>query len=142
MATRLASAGYYVMLPYLFYRGGPFREFGMSDEDMHARQELMGTVTKSNIIGDAEALLAHAAGDPAPSRRTVGRGRLLHERRAGRLARPGDARPGRGGGVDPRRLARHRPARLAPPRARRGDGRGVLRLGRQRPDGAARARRR
>src|SRR4051794_35726673 len=23
MATRLASAGYYVMLPYLFYRGGP-----------------------------------------------------------------------------------------------------------------------
>ena len=24
MASRLASAGYYVMLPYLFYRGGPF----------------------------------------------------------------------------------------------------------------------
>ena len=65
MATRLASAGYYVMLPYLFYRGGPFREFGMSDEDMHARQELMGTVTKANIIGDAETLLAHAAADPA-----------------------------------------------------------------------------
>ena len=27
MATRLSSAGYYVMLPYLYYRGGPFREF-------------------------------------------------------------------------------------------------------------------
>jgi len=40
MASRLATAGYYVMLPYLFYRGGPFREFGMTDEDMHARQEL------------------------------------------------------------------------------------------------------
>src|SRR3954471_19374637 len=65
MATRLASAGYYVMLPYLFYRGGPFREFGMTDEDMHARQQLMGTVTPTNIIGDAEALLAVAADDPA-----------------------------------------------------------------------------
>ena len=65
MATRLASAGYYVMLPYLFYRDGPYREFGATDEDMHARQELMATVTPTNIIGDAEALLAHAAADPA-----------------------------------------------------------------------------
>ena len=65
MASRLATAGYYVMLPYLFYRGGPFREFGMSDEDMHQRKELMGTITRQNIIGDAEALLAVAADDPA-----------------------------------------------------------------------------
>ena len=65
MASRLATAGYYVMLPYLFYRGGPFREFGMSDEDMHARQELMGTVTPTNIVTDAEALLAVADADPA-----------------------------------------------------------------------------
>ncbi|WP_283611478.1 dienelactone hydrolase family protein [Mycolicibacterium poriferae] len=53
MATRLASAGYYVMLPYLYYRGGPFREFGTSDEDMHARRDLMGSVTPGNIVGDA-----------------------------------------------------------------------------------------
>ena len=65
MASRLATAGYYVLLPYLFYRGGPFREFGMSDEDMHARQELMGTVTPTNIVSDAEALLAVADADPA-----------------------------------------------------------------------------
>ena len=65
MANRLASAGYYVMLPYLFYRGGPFREFGQSDEDMHARTELMGTVTPTNIVSDAEALLEVAAADPA-----------------------------------------------------------------------------
>lgn len=65
MASRLATAGYYVMLPYLFYRGGPFREFGQSDEDMHARQELMGTVTPTNIIGDAEALLELAEADVA-----------------------------------------------------------------------------
>ena len=54
MASRLASSGYYVMLPYLFYRGGPYREFGASDEDMHARRELMETVTPTNIVGDAE----------------------------------------------------------------------------------------
>src|SRR3954452_20254770 len=65
MATRLASAGYYVMLPYLFYRGGPFREFGMSDDDMHARQQLMATVTPTGILGDAKALLDVAADDPA-----------------------------------------------------------------------------
>src|SRR4029450_5079990 len=63
MASRLASAGDYVMLPYLFYRGGPFREFGMSDEDMHARGELMGAVTRASILGDAEALLAFADDD-------------------------------------------------------------------------------
>jgi carboxymethylenebutenolidase len=63
MASRLATAGYYVMLPYLFYRGGPFREFGMSDEDMHARRELMATVSPTGIIGDAEALLEVAARD-------------------------------------------------------------------------------
>lgn len=72
MASRLASAGYYVMLPYLFYRGGPFREFGASDEDMHARQELMGTVTPTNIVTDAEALLALAADDPAARAGTIG----------------------------------------------------------------------
>ena len=72
MASRLATAGYYVLLPYLFYRGGPFREFGMSDEDMHARQELMGTVTPTNIVSDAEALLAYADADPAARGGKVG----------------------------------------------------------------------
>lgn len=72
MASRLASAGYYVMMPYLYYRAEPFREFGTSDEDMHRRQELMGTVTRQNIIGDAEALLALAADDPAASDGPVG----------------------------------------------------------------------
>src|SRR3954447_9378792 len=64
MATRLASAGHYVMLPYLFYRGGPFREFGATDEDMHARQQLMATVTPTGILGDGKALLGAAADDP------------------------------------------------------------------------------
>ena len=72
MATRLASAGYYVLLPYLFHRGGPYREFGMSDEDMHARRELMGTVTPAGIVTDAEALLAFADQDPAAAPGPVG----------------------------------------------------------------------
>ena len=65
MASRLATAGYYVMMPYLYYRGGPFREFGASDEDMHARRDLMGTVTPTGILADAAAMLRHAEADPA-----------------------------------------------------------------------------
>jgi carboxymethylenebutenolidase len=65
MANRLATAGYYVMLPYLYYRGGPYREFGATDEDMHARQDLMKTVTPTGILTDAAALLATSDADPA-----------------------------------------------------------------------------
>ncbi len=72
MAMRLASAGYYVMLPYLFYRGGPFREFGASDEDMHARRELMDQVNPTNILGDCQALLDAAATDSAAGDGKVG----------------------------------------------------------------------
>ena len=72
MASRLATAGHYVMLPYLYYRGGPYREFTLSDEDMHARQELMGTINPTNIVGDAETLLAHADGDPAARDGAIG----------------------------------------------------------------------
>jgi carboxymethylenebutenolidase len=72
MASRLATAGYYVMLPYLYYRGGPFREFGASDEDMHSRRDLMGTITAPGIASDAEALLAFAADDPEARHGKVG----------------------------------------------------------------------
>lgn len=67
MASRLATAGYYVMMPYLYYRCGPYREFTTSDEDMHTRKEYMQTVNPTNILVDNAALLAHAAGDPAAS---------------------------------------------------------------------------
>jgi carboxymethylenebutenolidase len=72
MASRLATAGYLVMLPYLYYRGGPFREFGVSDEDMHARRDLMATVTTAGIVPDAQAMLAFAAQDPAARGGAVG----------------------------------------------------------------------
>jgi carboxymethylenebutenolidase len=72
MASRLATVGYYVMLPYLYYRGGPYREFTDSDEDRHARRDLMGTVTPSGIVGDAQALLAVADDDPMARDGAVG----------------------------------------------------------------------
>ncbi len=61
MASRLASAGYYVLLPFLYYRNSPYREFGTSDEDMHLRRELMQGVTREGILPDAEAMLEFAA---------------------------------------------------------------------------------
>lgn len=63
MASRLATTGYYVMMPFLYYRNSPYREFGSSDEDMHLRRELMQSVTRDGIIPDAEALLAYARKD-------------------------------------------------------------------------------
>lgn len=72
MASRLATAGYYVMMPYLYYRGGPIREFTQSDEDMHARSELMNSITPTNIIGDAQAMLDYAKTDPAAEQGNVG----------------------------------------------------------------------
>ncbi len=72
MARRLAASGYYVMLPYLYYRGGPYEELGMSDEDAHRRRELMGSITPTNIVSDARALLAAAADDPAAGAGPVG----------------------------------------------------------------------
>ena len=72
MAARLASAGYYVMMPYLFYRGGSYREFGAEDADMHARRDLMGAVTPTNILSDVDALLAHADADPAAAGGDIG----------------------------------------------------------------------
>lgn len=72
MASRLATTGCYVMLPFLFYRGSEYREFGQSDEDMHLRRDLMGTVSRDGIVTDARALLQLAAGDPAASDGDVG----------------------------------------------------------------------
>jgi len=73
MASRLASAGYYVLLPFLYYRASPYREFGISDEDMHERRELMQTVTREGIIPDTEAMLEFAAGnDKADSDGEIG----------------------------------------------------------------------
>ena len=67
MASRLATVGYYVMLPYLYYRVGPYRRWDQDDSFMHQRSDLMGSIDPTRIVGDAAALLASAAGDPAAS---------------------------------------------------------------------------
>lgn len=104
MASRLATAGYYVMLPYLYYRGGPFREFGSSDEDMHRRRDLMATITPTNIVSDAEVLLAAADGDPAARGGSVGVvGFCMSGGLA--LAREGLPRTGRRSSIYPRSMA-------------------------------------
>ncbi len=72
MASRLATAGYYVMLPFLFYRASPLREFGRTDEEMHQVRELMGTVNPTNIVSDAGALLDVADDDPAARSGSIG----------------------------------------------------------------------
>lgn len=69
MARRLASVGYYVMLPNLYYRSGVM-ELGPlpQDPDSPERQrmfDLMNSLTIAGIMEDARALLAFSDGDAA-----------------------------------------------------------------------------
>ena len=73
MASRLASAEYYVLLPFLYYRNTPYREFGLSDEDMHVRREYMMAVNRDRIIIDTQAMLEYASNnDKADSTEQIG----------------------------------------------------------------------
>ena len=73
MASRLASAGYYLLMPFLYYRKTPYREFGTSDEEMHERRELMQSVTREGALTDCQTLLDYAAGrDAADSGGKIG----------------------------------------------------------------------
>ena len=74
MARRLASCGYYVMLPNLYYRAGVLE---MSAEDRtdpeHKRVfELMNSLTIPLVMDDTDALLAYADKDPAASKGKAG----------------------------------------------------------------------
>jgi carboxymethylenebutenolidase len=69
MARRLASSGYYVMLPNLYYRSGVM-ELGPLpvDPDTPERKrmyELMGSINIDLVMQDTETLLAFAGKDPA-----------------------------------------------------------------------------
>lgn len=72
MASRLAATGYYVMLPWLYYRDEPLRELGQSDEEMHRRRDLMQALTRQRVVADARVMLAHAAADPAARPGAIG----------------------------------------------------------------------
>jgi carboxymethylenebutenolidase len=68
MARRLASAGYYVMLPNLYYRRGVMELGPLPGPEDPARQtmmELMYSLTIDMVMDDTEALIAFADGDAA-----------------------------------------------------------------------------
>jgi carboxymethylenebutenolidase len=69
MARRLATSGYYVMLPNLYYRSNVL-ELGPLPVDPEAPErkrmsELMGSISIDLVMRDAETLLTFAAADPA-----------------------------------------------------------------------------
>ena len=69
MARRLAAAGYYVLLPNLYYRSG-VEELGPFVGDPAARERIFGymrTLTIPLVMDDADALLGHADNDAAAS---------------------------------------------------------------------------
>jgi carboxymethylenebutenolidase len=74
MARRLGSAGYYVVLPNLYYR--TVAEFdstaGQQEETFNRMFELMATLDDDLIESDTAAMLAHVEADPAADADLVG----------------------------------------------------------------------
>lgn len=70
MARRIATAGYYVMLPNLYYRRGVLElgELPPLSEEARARMyDLMGSLSIPMVMADADAMLMFADLDPAAS---------------------------------------------------------------------------
>lgn len=71
MARRIATAGYYVMLPNLYYRRGVLELADLPplpEAEARARMfDLMGSISIPMVMDDADALLDFADRDPAAS---------------------------------------------------------------------------
>ena len=71
MARRIAAAGYYVMLPNLYYRKGVLELASLPplpEAEARARMfELMGSINIPLVMADTDALLNFADRDPAAS---------------------------------------------------------------------------
>ena len=66
MARRLASAGYYVMLPNMYYRAGVMELGALTDPGARDRMfELMNGLTIPLVMSDAGALIDFMDADPA-----------------------------------------------------------------------------
>jgi carboxymethylenebutenolidase len=63
MARRIASVGYYVMLPNLYYRRT--REFVMAPDKREEMFGHMNSLTNAMVCDDMRVLFEHAAADPA-----------------------------------------------------------------------------
>ena len=76
MARRIATAGYYVMLPNLYYRKGVMELADLpplAEEKARERMfELMGSLTVPLVMDDADALLDYADRDAACSKGKAG----------------------------------------------------------------------
>jgi carboxymethylenebutenolidase len=76
MARRLASGGYYVMLPNLYYRSGVMEIWPLpADPEAPERKrmfELMESLSIPKVMADADALLAFAEKDAAADSDRVG----------------------------------------------------------------------
>src|SRR5579872_4378713 len=76
MARRLATSGYYVMLPNLYYRAGVV-ELGPLPADPEAPErkrmfQLMATINIALVMEDTSALLAYADSQPAARKDLAG----------------------------------------------------------------------
>ena len=78
LADRIAQAGYFVLLPDLFYRAGPYeapdgRAFN-SDAELRKRwlATYVATASKANVLSDTEAFLAFLAARPEVSSLAIG----------------------------------------------------------------------
>jgi len=68
MARRLATGGYYVILPNLYYRAGVMEISPLADPDVRTRMmELMTGLSIDMVMSDTEALLAFVDQDSAAS---------------------------------------------------------------------------
>jgi carboxymethylenebutenolidase len=74
MARRIATVGYYVVLPNLYYR--TTREFdlitGTNGETRERMFELMGGIGDRMVASDTEAMFAHVDADPAADASRIG----------------------------------------------------------------------
>jgi carboxymethylenebutenolidase len=74
MARRIASVGYYVLVPNLYYRAG-VEELGDFMGESGIREKmfaLMGDLTIDMVMDDTDALIAFADVDPAASKGPIG----------------------------------------------------------------------
>jgi carboxymethylenebutenolidase len=73
MARRLGTAGYYVMLPNLYYREGVMEIGALGDAQVRERMfALMNGLTIDMVMADAAALIAFMDADPAARPGTIG----------------------------------------------------------------------
>src|SRR5262245_45526748 len=78
LAERVANAGYYVLLPDLFYRAGAYEAPGplVFSQDPAARKQwferYISTANQANVRSDTEAFLAFLAQQPQVSGERIG----------------------------------------------------------------------